>query len=398
MIKLFNQQHLNLLTSSAPPPYSLIIELSASCNLRCIMCTTGVSSKAETRRTRSMDFLRLDDFVAFMNRIDIHWLQRVLFAGATEPLLNPDIVGILRVLKNQGKKIDIITNGMLLTQEVSKELLGHPGTISISWAGAKKKTFEEIRRGADFDLICQNIKFLTEQKRIHNQAWPKVNIDPLLFRRNIEELPDTLMLAKELGVDHVACNHFVTDIAAIIPEILFFHKEISNQMFQKSATLAKELGISLYLPAPFSQREKCITQEDAPAWSKCRWLWGQANIMLTGIEPCTSISNVDFRLDIFHKPFNEIWNNKWYTDIRSRLLTANPPRVCINCTDPCEKDVNNLSTFYRDNVISDVYDYAQKHPDTLTKDEWNELEEDMEAEQAHRQEGVLSPDHHSFMN
>ncbi len=55
----------------------------------------------------------------------------------------------------------------------------------------------------------------------------------------------------------------------------------------------------------------------------------------------------------------DMWNNDWYADKRHRLLTGNPPDYCKVCKDPSVKDVNNIGSYFSDELLPEASAYSQ---------------------------------------
>ncbi|MCP5007464.1 MAG: hypothetical protein GY941_26540 [Planctomycetes bacterium] len=55
----------------------------------------------------------------------------------------------------------------------------------------------------------------------------------------------------------------------------------------------------------------------------------------------------------------DIWNNDWYADTRYRLLTGNPPQYC---TDPSVKDPGHIGSYFKEELLPDVFDYDNRNP------------------------------------
>jgi MoaA/NifB/PqqE/SkfB family radical SAM enzyme len=306
-------------------------------------------------------YLSVSDFISILDGIDLNRLKILNFAGAAEPLLNPDISSILDVCRENKIIVEFITNGMLLTPQISKMILGCSSKIHISFGGSNKKTFEAIRQGADFELICENIRHLSKLKKSNKNQYPDIWLNPILMKRNIHELPEIIELAKELGCQGVACSHLILDSNALIEESLFFHKQECNAYLQKAEMLASIYKISLIRPESFTleSNTKEKTNENMEAWKKCRFLWNYAILGIDGIMPCPSNEEIDFDGDIVRNKFMDVWNNDWYANTRYGMLTGNPPDYCKTCKDPSVKDVNDIGSYFTEDIIPEAIDYAQ---------------------------------------
>ena len=356
-----NNNHINLLTRNVPCPERLNIELTTGCNLKCVMCRGRNNYVKENKLDK---FLKVEDFIRIINGTDLNRLKVINFAGSAEPLLNPYILPILTLCRENGIIVEFITNGMLLTSQISKQILGCSSEIHISFGGSTKQTFESIRQGASFELVYENIQTLKELKKSSNNQYPHIWLNPVLMKRNIHEIPEIIELAKELGCQGVACSHLTVNSPELIEESLFFHKEECNISLQNTEILANRYNISLIRPEYFSLESNCKekTSENVEAWKKCRFLWNHAILGLEGIEPCSSNSEIDFDGDVIKNKFMDIWNNHWYAEKRYRLLTGNPPDYCKICKDPSARDANNIGSYFREEILPEASAYAQALP------------------------------------
>ncbi len=354
---------MNILTKHVPFPERLNIELTTACNLKCIMCR---GRNNYTKDNNADKFLTVEDFITVMDGADLNRLKVINFAGSAESLLNPDIVPILTLCRENNIIVELITNGMLLTPEISKILLGFCSEIHISFGGSRKKTFESIRQGSIFEVVCDNIRTLSKLKESNNNQYPHIWLNPILMKSSIQELPEIIELAKELGCQGVASSHLNVISRELIEESLFFHKEECNIFLKRATELADKYKICWIRPEYFSQvsesqEEKNINIE---AWKKCRFLWNHAILGIEGLEPCSSINKVNFDGNTINNKFKDMWNNDWYANMRHRLLTGNPPDDCISCKDPSVKDSNNMKSYFAKEILSEALAYSHTLPVT----------------------------------
>ncbi len=321
------------------------------------MCRGGAGFKNRYTADRH---LTVNDFLKFLSGVDLNRLKILNLAGNSEPLINPDILQIIAICRELKIIIEIITNGMLLTAQVSKELLGCASEIHVSFGGATKKVFESIRQGADFYQICENIRFLNRLKIRKNQNFPRIWINPVLMKRNIHELTGMVELAKQLNCCGVACSHLIVKSPELIEESLYFYQEECNKAFRDAQKVARKNHITLILPPYFdksAQSEKNRV-ETKDAWRHCRFLWNHAIIGIESLMPCGDIgTEIDFDGNVFNNRFMDIWNNSWYANARYRLLTGNPPDICKKCSDPSIKDANYIGSYFSDALLPEALSF-----------------------------------------
>ncbi|HMK50175.1 MAG TPA: radical SAM protein, partial [Thermodesulfovibrionales bacterium] len=122
-------------------PLNLLVEVTSRCNLECRMCNVHHN----TRSGRMIPDGLLDA------TLDLAKTASVVYPfGLGEPLLHPDIVGIVRRYKSLGAFVGFVTNGMLLTEKISGGLIANGlDHLTISVDAADKALLSQIRRGAD---------------------------------------------------------------------------------------------------------------------------------------------------------------------------------------------------------------------------------------------------------
>ena len=187
--------------SSQPNPLEnrrwrlLQVESSLSCNLRCIMCPwQNVRNQIKNHGNMSQE-------VWNGLRPHLNEVRSIDFTGGGEPLLQPHLLEWIKQAKDAGCEAGFLTNGLLLSDRVSQRLLDLGlNWIGFSLDGADQETYELIRRGADFERLCGNIRKLTK-KRITRQ--PLVMINFVMMRSNHHQLEKIIQLAHELGVEQV---------------------------------------------------------------------------------------------------------------------------------------------------------------------------------------------------
>ncbi len=141
------------------PPYRLWIEPTNRCNLACTMCPNK-DFAASDLGYMDMGLYRkiIDEAKEFAHDINLH--------HRGESTLHPNLIEMIQYASASGMKIKLHTNATALTESLSKKLLDSGlRLISFSFDGYTSKTYESIRRGANFEKTLQNIHRFLELKR-----------------------------------------------------------------------------------------------------------------------------------------------------------------------------------------------------------------------------------------
>ncbi len=175
----FNQNRINI-GEMAPlsAPLCLTVGVSGRCNLRCIFCILS-SEKDETHVRDMMSFevfkKMIDDAKNFQTKP-----KKLAFAGNGEPLMNKEIVKMIKYAHDTKmfQKIEIITNGVLLTPDLNLALIDAGLTnLTVSLEAIDDDTFERISRvRVDVQNLTDTLRHFYENKKQCNVYIKTVDI------------------------------------------------------------------------------------------------------------------------------------------------------------------------------------------------------------------------------
>lgn len=155
-------------------PFTVYIEQTKYCNFKCFYCihSTRDEANGEFRalghRMQHMDEVFFEKIIRELKKFPQDGVKRIVFSGLGEPLMNPRLPDYVRMAVDAGiaGRVEVITNGLLLTPEKSRALVAAGITnINISVQGLDAAGYEEtcgIR--IDFEHYLENLKYLYEHK------------------------------------------------------------------------------------------------------------------------------------------------------------------------------------------------------------------------------------------
>ena len=119
-----------------------------------------------------------------------------MFGG--EPLLRKDLPQIVRQVKNRNSAPFIITNGLLLTEELLESLIeaGLKG-VAVSIDGASRETYSYIRRGSNFDKVVGNVS------AVATHSLDSLVMDVVVSKMNVHEVTTLIKMAKDMNFTRV---------------------------------------------------------------------------------------------------------------------------------------------------------------------------------------------------
>lgn len=160
-------------------PFVVYIEPSGYCNLKCIFCPQSTGGKALKKDLMPLKLFEklIDDLSEFSDKVK---LLRV--CGNGEPLTNKDIVKMLQYAKekNVAERIELISNGLLLTDDLAKNLPRFASRIVISIEGLSAGEYQKtcglkinFQNLLDkIDILYKNRGDCTIHIKIHGKAIP----------------------------------------------------------------------------------------------------------------------------------------------------------------------------------------------------------------------------------
>ena len=156
-----------------PAPYTIQIEPTRFCNLRCFFCmhhSRGTKHDLLRESGLSLMHMNMDLYEKLMDDILAFPVppKMINFCGIGEPLMNPRFGEMIRRLRTRGYEGRIITysNGALLTPDVADELTSSGlSEIRISLNGITDQMFKQVTgTHIDFSKYLENIRYLYEHK------------------------------------------------------------------------------------------------------------------------------------------------------------------------------------------------------------------------------------------
>lgn len=298
-------------------PRTAQIEITNKCNLRCQMCPLSDDEYEPLGKRRN---LSLKDFKELLNKLPSS-IESISLQGLGEPLLNRDIFDIIRYVSEQGKAVSFFTNATLLTEEKAKKLCESGLTnLMFSLDGGTKKTFEEIREGAFFEQVVENIKTMSRVKSDMAASSPALGIMVVGMKENLMEVPLIIDIAADAGIPSVTVKNMFPDegIAGTALEA-----EGIQYLAGACASYAIDRGIIFSHP----QDAGC---DNLDSERTCRWLWDSTYITADGfVTPCCFSYEGDFP-NLKDISFDTIWRSGLHHDFREQLLNGIPD-LCRHC-------------------------------------------------------------------
>ena len=179
-------------------PFTLSIEPTTACNLRCPECPSGL--RAFTRPTGNLrpDFFRrtIDDLYR-----DLYFL---IFYFQGEPYINPEFLDMVKYASKRGIYTITSTNGHFLSEENARQTVASGlDRLIISVDGSTQEVYEQYRKSGKLELVLQGARNVVKWKKQLGSKTPHLIFQFLVVRPNEHQIPDIYRLAREIGIDEV---------------------------------------------------------------------------------------------------------------------------------------------------------------------------------------------------
>ncbi len=136
----------------------LDIELTSSCNFRCLMCPVGNRSLG-----RAAEFMKHDTFVNILGQSIHGGLEAMRFIGWGEPALHPELCAFIDGATGAGILTHLNTNGSKMTHELARDLVcADLNSIKFSFQGVGRKSYAEMRNVDFFEGMIEAIGVMRE--------------------------------------------------------------------------------------------------------------------------------------------------------------------------------------------------------------------------------------------
>lgn len=180
----------------------IYIEPTVACNLDCITCFRNAWEQPLGRMTEET-FERIFQSLQAMNPI-----PDVYFGGIGEPLFHVKTIEWVRRIKELGVKVELITNGTILTEKKSRELID--AGLDVLWVsldGATPESYEDVRLGAELPAVIENLRRLVKMRAPGHYPKPEIGVAFVAMKRNIAELPQIIQIGKSLRAKYFSVSN-----------------------------------------------------------------------------------------------------------------------------------------------------------------------------------------------
>ncbi|RPJ22142.1 MAG: radical SAM protein [Chloroflexi bacterium] len=197
------------------------IEVTNQCNLNCSTCMRNVWD-VKYGHMSDETFERI-----LLGLGDLPEKPELFFGGYGEPLSHPNILDMIERAKRLGHRVSLITNGILLTEAVTRKLIDlNLDMLWVSLDGASPECYTDVRLGDALPVVIENLTRLRTQKykSFGASSWaghPKLGIAFVAMQRNIHDLGEVIRLGTHLGAVEFSISNVLAHNSELLDENLY---------------------------------------------------------------------------------------------------------------------------------------------------------------------------------
>jgi radical SAM protein with 4Fe4S-binding SPASM domain len=290
-------------------PFSVSIEPTTSCNLRCPECPSGLR-----KFSRNTGMLSLELYNKIVDQIGDYLMYMILYFQG-EPYLNPSFFDIVKDAKRRRIYTTTSTNAHYLTDENCKKTIeAGLDRIIISLDGIGQETYSAYRIGGRYQRVIDGIENLVKWKKELKSKTPHIIVQFIVFRTNEHQIEEVKTLCKSMGIDELQLK--------------------SAQVYEYKNGNPLIPTIDKYSRYRQLKDGTWEIKNDFP--NKCYRMSVSCVITWDGlVVPCCFDKDAIHQMgDLKKDSFDTVWKNKTYQNFRTKVYTDRKSiDICRNCTE-----------------------------------------------------------------
>lgn len=216
-------------------PMQAWIRISTACDLTCPLC--------ERQHVQPVDSGFMD-FDRFEKLIDgLAGMRKAHLFGLGEPFLNKRFFEYVEKCHARGIEVSTTTHAMRIDETLARRIVDSGmEELAISMDAAEPELFARLRRGADFDTVCKNVRRLSDLKEQSGSLTPDLMICCTVSKENAEQLEAMVELALRLGARRISFS----DVTAPTPDFVNYNISGSPRLeseLSKARQAGERLGV-----------------------------------------------------------------------------------------------------------------------------------------------------------
>jgi MoaA/NifB/PqqE/SkfB family radical SAM enzyme len=337
----------------------LYLEPTSQCNLDCRTCIRNIWDEPQGMMSEEVFSRVMEGLRAFSP------IPTVFFGGFGEPLFHPNIVEMVARAKARGASVELVTNGTLLTRDISRELLrAGLGMLWVSLDGATPESYADIRLGAALPQVLENLAGFREAIYAEGSiggccsfvpsSKTKLGIAFVAMKRNIADLPAVIDIGLRFGAERFLVTNILPYTREMVDEVLYY-RGLNNGGYRHLSLLGIDMNETTYAPiyqAIRNVHDSWAAIDSENARDRCPFIGGGAGAISWdgNLSPCLPLlhSHTSYLGYLQHeerfsrrwaignvteRSLSDLWNTPEHVAFRERVqaFDFSPCTICGTC-------------------------------------------------------------------
>jgi MoaA/NifB/PqqE/SkfB family radical SAM enzyme len=216
------------------------IEVTNMCNLDCQTCMRNVWGEPSGMMSDEI-------FEVIFKEVETMPVKpTIFFGGYGEPLIHPKTIEWVKRFKAIGARVELISNGLLLTEERSLQFIrAGLDVLWVSLDGSSQESYVDIRLGSSLPVVVENLRklrYIRYKATDIDNSLPNLGIAFVAMEKNIKDLPDVLRLGVHLGATRFSISNVLPHTPELNDQVLY--KRSTQNMIGRQNTAYPLVNIS----------------------------------------------------------------------------------------------------------------------------------------------------------
>ncbi|HDS09693.1 MAG TPA: radical SAM protein [Firmicutes bacterium] len=313
-------------------PLMASVSITSRCHTHCLMCwyhSPLLKEREDFNKIylKELSFETIEKIFWDFNRLGV---KRVFISGEGEPLNHPRITDILRLCRDYGFELFLLTNITNLTPDKA-HLLYRSGLVHVivSSHGVSPEIMTEVYPVLSADRIQEGMAGFKELIKIRDRfGYPRVEVIHVIFKQNINDLEEMIKQAVDLKVNKLTLKRGIFN--SELKEKLNPVKEELEQAFgtiRKHSKIKIRNNMAAFIESlnedSFSDFKKTVAEGEmsgGPALDNYRFCYIpylSTNIESDGtVKPCIYDAFAPNPGNVNTQNFYDIWFSSRYQNYR----------------------------------------------------------------------------------
>ncbi|MBN2662868.1 MAG: SPASM domain-containing protein [Bacteroidales bacterium] len=289
-------------------PFSVSVEPTTMCNLKCPECPVGKNILNRSKGTISFYL-----FENIINQSSKYLLNLFLYFQG-EPFLSGNIFSLIEYAHKKKIFVSTSTNGHFLTPDFAeKTVKSGLDKLIISMDGTTQSVYETYRIGGNINKVKDAIKNIVDAKIKLKSKTPFVEVQFLVFSTNEHQINEMKLFCKEQNVDQLSFK-----------SAQIYDFEINNSLLPKNIKYRRYKN----------ENQKWILKKKLK--NRCFRLWNSIVVTWNGdVLPCCFDKDAKYSFgNVNNNNVADLISNKKFKNFAKQLQNNRKNiDICNNCSE-----------------------------------------------------------------